>query len=126
MHGLVRFLRVLGLMLVPFIGCGDYDDQGCESPLTSACDGVDCNDENPCTVDECFYNLLTGGPVCLHDAVADGTACEVDGRESICTDGVCDFCIGVVCEDDDLCTRDVCIPATGTCEFPPVVCSDDN
>ena len=35
-------------------------------------------------------------------------------------------CDGVVCDDQDACTSDVCAPETGECVFTPIECADGN
>ena len=67
--------------------------------------GLDCDDDNSCTDDQC---LPEGG--CVHNPYPAGTPCD-DG--DICT--VNDSCVGGVCtgqavdcDDDNMCTEDVC------------------
>lgn len=112
MAHLVRFLRIFALMLLPFISCGDwlsYDDP---------CEGVNCDDRNPCTRDHCVGGECEAAH-CVHDPVKDGTNCSIRGASGVCMGGVCDLCVGVVCEDDgNPCTRDVCDPNNGTCGVP--------
>lgn len=112
MTHLVRFLRIFALMLLPFISCGDwlsYDDP---------CEGVNCDDRNPCTRDHCVGGECEAAH-CVHDPVKDGTNCSIRGASGVCMGGVCDLCVGVVCEDDgNPCTRDVCDPNTGRCGVP--------
>jgi hypothetical protein len=72
-----------------------------------------CDDENPCTDDDCDPD--TG--LCLIVAEPDGTACEdgnlCDGPE-VCSEGECDVPAGtpVVCEPGHACN-----PDTGDCEL---------
>ena len=106
-----RFLWVFGLLLVPFIACGDwlYDDP---------CEGVDCNDGNPCTHDRCEGSECVAAH-CVHPRVENGTGCSLRGASGVCINGVCDLCAGVVCEDDgNECIDDVCETYTGTCGVP--------
>ena len=106
-----RFLWVFGLLLLPFIACGDwlYDDP---------CEGVNCNDNNPCTEDRCVGGECEAAH-CVHPPVENGTGCSLGGASGVCMDGVCDLCVGVVCEDDgNECTDDVCDPYTGRCGVP--------
>ena len=102
MRYLVRFLSICGLVLIPFIGCGDFLGDW-ESP--DPCEGVNCDDGNPCTRDYCpsFYPAR-----CEHDPVPDGRACSVDGLSGVCKDGVCDLCEGVECENG-VCLNGVCV-----------------
>jgi hypothetical protein len=112
MSSLIRLLRILALMLLPFVACGDwfsYDDP---------CEGVSCDDRNPCTHDRC-----AGGECeavhCVHSPVKNGTSCSIGGVSGVCVDGVCDLCHGVICEDDgNECTEDTCDPKTGRCGVP--------
>ena len=112
MAHLVRFLRIFALMLLPFISCGDwlsYDDP---------CEGVNCDDRNPCTRDHCVGGECEAAH-CVHDPVKDGTGCSLRGASGVCVNGVCDLCAGVVCEDDgNECIKDVCDTYTGTCGVP--------
>lgn len=83
------------------------------------CDGVDCDDENPCTRDAC--NAEDGS--CGHDAREDGTPCDFGGLPGKCHAGVCEnanLCEGVDCTDGNECTEDVCDPRTTACSNPPV------
>jgi hypothetical protein len=84
-------------------------------------DPNDCDDQNVCTDDRC--DPQSGQ--CLHEPLI-GQACE-DG--DLCT--VKDICvedptgnvscegIPVICDDGDQCTRDLCDPSTGLCQFLP-------
>ncbi len=70
---------------------------------------LDCDDQNPCTLDNCdplqgcVYKSLTG------EACDDGDACTVAGH---CTAGQC-VSNPLECDDDNPCTDDFCDPATG-------------
>lgn len=82
----------------PF-GC---DAQGC---LGDPCLEMVCDDENVCTSDTC--NHATGEceftPVVA--ACDDGDACTLTDS---CLDGECVGSTPLVCEDDNLCTLDIC------------------
>jgi len=94
-------------------------DDGTVCSTASAClDGqcratalLDCDDDNPCTLDTCHPTLG-----CQHAAVADLTSC--DDRQA-CTTG--DRCIGgtctptgaTVCDDGKQCTDSTCLPDVG-------------
>ena len=107
---------------------------------------VDCNDDNPCTVDSCdglggcaFENIVAvcddGDPCTLGDICQDG---ECMGSASLtcddgnpCTDDSCGEagCLyeanEVGCDDGNACTSgDVC--AQGACKGSQVACDDDN
>ena len=118
LFGFVLFLLALGTLRT--VGCGD------ESPCG------DCNDGNPCTIDQCSSRRVGEPPgmcepderpvvpYCSNRAEPDGTPCGGgNGVSGVCIDGVCDLCEGVVCDDGNECTRD-CNPATGTCDYIPV------
>lgn len=88
---------------------------------------VVCDDLDPCTADAC--EPATGR--CLTPPAADGTPCnDLDActQTDACAGGTCVGTDPVVCDDGDPCTADACIPATGTCSFPPeedgVPCDD--
>jgi hypothetical protein len=90
----------------------------CEDAML--CEGVECEDDgNECTDDVC--DPATG--MCGHVTAEDDTACDFDGSAGLCKAGVCvdaKLCEGVDCDDDNECTKDVCDPATGNCDHPPV------
>jgi len=48
-------------------------------------------------------------------------SCDWDGAPGVCVDGACEknACEGVVCNDDNQCTRDWCDHGGGTCVFSP-------
>ena len=102
--------------------CTDQWHDGCVDMGVAVCGlvcggPVGCDDDDPCTADTC--DAATG--LCVHEVVADGTACRDDDR---CTTG--ETCQGGVCagetltcsSDDDPCTDDVCNPETGRCGVP--------
>jgi len=74
----------------------------------------DCDDANPCTVDR--FDRSDGH--CLHSVregtCDDGNACTADDR---CVAGSC-LGVGRRCDDDDVCTLNLCDPAIG-CIHPP-------
>jgi cysteine-rich repeat protein len=82
------------------------------------CQGVNCNDNNTCTVDAC--DPLDG--LCDNTPVPDGTSCNFGGLPGLCTSGLCEdamLCQGVVCNDANDCTGDSCDPQDGLCDFTP-------
>ncbi len=92
-----------------------------------ACLGLakSCSDDNSCTVDKC--DPKQG---CLFVLLPDQATCD-DGNA--CTQGdFCDhdgLCKGtpLVCDDQDPCTNDSCLPGQGNCAFSPTTgpaCSD--
>ncbi|UJR82026.1 lamin tail domain-containing protein [Sandaracinus amylolyticus] len=90
---------------------------------------LECDDSNPCTDDACV--AATG---CDHDPASAGTACAdadlCDGAEACDAAGNCVAGTPVDCSDDDLCTDDVCAPATGACTNPlaaaGATCADED
>jgi len=58
----------------------------------------------------------------------DGDACNLDGSEGVCVDGVCgeDLCKGVVCDDGIECTVGTCDYVDGTCDFTSLCFDDSN
>ncbi len=101
---------------------------------------MDCDDNDPCTIDSCDANgncvntpiVCDDGDPCTIDT-CDGTGTcvftPVDCDDSDpCTIDSCDAngnCVNepIICDDGDPCTTDVC-DGTGTCVFTPVVCDD--
>ncbi len=106
---------------------GDYCTAGiCHAAhVVCGCNvNSDCDDGNPCTVDGC--DPLGG---CINTPIAaglcdDGNACTSDDH---CAKG---YCLGVTiaCNDNEACSLDGCVPATG-CVFLPLqgpACTDGN
>jgi len=83
------------------------------------CEGVDCDDGDQCTDDEC------NAGECVHTAHTgscdDGDACT---GPDLCIDGVCVAGEKVICDDGNQCTNDACssvegcvhVFSTGGCE----------
>ena len=126
---LVRFLRVCALVLIPFIGCGDSGDEGCEVPEVNLCIGCDPCEGVACPPDgnECTREYCSGGS-CRSEPATNGRSCTYDGLSGVCVEGVCgeNLCEDDVCDDDDACTDEACDYVDGTCDFTPVVCNDGN
>jgi len=80
-----------------------------------------CDDDNPCTTDHFDRDSET----CVHQNNAnvcnDGNGCTRDDK---CFEGECRG-LARRCDDDDVCTYNLCDPASG-CYFPPdpMVCDD--
>jgi hypothetical protein len=106
---------------------GDYCTAGvCHAAhiVCSCSDGASCDDGNPCTVDGC-------DPLgdCINSPIAaglcdDGNACTASDH---CAKG---YCLGVtiLCNDNEACSLDGCVPATG-CVFLALQgasCTDGN
>ncbi len=90
----------------------------CMGGLCRAGMPLNCSDTNPCTLNSC--HPVTG---CQSSLAGAGTPCE-DGNlcttnETCTAGGVCTGGSPVVCNDNESCTVDSCIPATG-CRFDPV------
>jgi hypothetical protein len=93
------------------------------NPATGTCDyisvedGTNCDDgnDNECTYDTCIDGACTGPG----RWVTDGTVCDFDGGAGLCIDGVCEenLCAGVVCDDDNECTEELCDYVDGTCHI---------
>jgi len=84
-----------------------------------------CNDNNVCTTDSC--DPRTGCAfVNNNNFCSDGNLCTV---EDMCVGGTCQGGIPVVCNDNNPCTADSCIPAMGCvyANLPPgSTCDDGN
>ena len=129
---------------------GDACDDGnvctvadqCAEGLCVPGEAIDCDDDNPCTLDSC--DALLG---CVNEIVADGTVCEdgsactvadtcqaglcAPGAPAVCDDGLfcngaetCDDALGcrpgvTPCDDDVICTVDACNEAEDSCSFAP-------
>ena len=123
MRYLLRLLCVCALGVMPVVGCsGPYVDV-CFENCPDRCEGVVCSDDgNECTAEFCRNGGCTSSPV------DNGTDCTFDGAAGVCVDGECgeNLCEDVVCEDDEVCTNDMCDYEDGTCYFPPTLCSDGN
>jgi len=106
----------------PAVGCATkYNTAPCDDEsfctqvdacLDGKCTGaspLDCDDGNPCTLDEC--NPVAG---CGHTeqdiACSDGTECTAGDQ---CIAGQCVGGPAVLCDDDNPCTDDSCDPAVG-------------
>ena len=73
---------------------------------------VDCDDDNPCTVDSC-----DAAGLCEHEKVADDTACgdgDACNGDELCAAGVCTAGEPLDCDDQNDCTADTC-EADGGC-----------
>jgi hypothetical protein len=85
--------------------------------VSSLCEGVDCDDQNECTWDQC--NTSDGS--CSHDPVPNGSYCDFGGAPGLCVDGECvaELCAGVDCDYGNQCILDQCDPASGLCFLVP-------
>ena len=92
----------------------------------------DCQDDNPCTLDQCESRLCTFTPIancapsCAIDAdCSNGLYC--DGIER-CTNGRCEPGVVPACDDGVPCTVDSCSGSTDRCQHTPssAPCDDGN
>jgi len=91
------------------------DSKGCSVTGNVVLSDIICNDNNPCTSDQCVDGTCVYTPVVCDD----GYACTNDA----CLNGTCIF-VPISCYDTDPCTVDACVG--GQCVFTPVFCYDDN
>ena len=108
--------------------CDDGDAcngaESCHNPVCQPGTAIMCDDINPCTDDRC--DPATGQ--CRHvdntRPCDDGNRCT---RADSCLDGACRGGLPVDCDDQEACTSDSCVPATG-CVHEPVdgPCDDGN
>lgn len=96
----------------------------CSAKTCKAGSVVVCNDNNVCTSDACVpetgcvFTKLTG------TSCTDNSECTVGDK---CSNGTCAPGTTLDCNDNNVCTQDSCIAATG-CAHDPVtgVCTDNN
>lgn len=86
--------------------CDGEVDEGCGD----LCEGVNCDDGNPCTSDLCdpqigCYYEYNEGAQC-----DDGDACTENDQ---CIAGICAGGLPIVCDDGNVCTDDSCDSSTG-------------
>ncbi|HAN30172.1 MAG TPA: hypothetical protein DCQ06_01110, partial [Myxococcales bacterium] len=85
-----------------------------------------CNDNNPCTNDQCDPTKGCVFPVNIAPCF-DGDLCT---KNDVCSKGKCEpGNITKSCSDNDACTSDTCDPKTGKCNFLPLSgpsCDDGN
>lgn len=100
------------------------DSPSCEQE--DLCEDVQCNDDDPCTMDEC----QPSDGSCVFVPKEDGMDCEVNGDAGVCEQGQCqvngcqsdeDCQDSNVCNGVEVCGVDgVCVPS------PALNCDDDN
>ena len=130
------------LMVTSNLACAEVDGDGdiilakvtfeCQSPgdaaiLISPIDGFD-------TVAGCEVGLIYDSQIVPNTVTIHQISCLVDADcddNNLCTVEICDqgtgTCLiapGLECNDDNLCTTDTCDPETGECVFDPVGCND--
>ena len=89
----------------------------CTPPLGCNAPGFSCDDGNVCTTDSC--DTVSG--LCVHTP-ADGTSCgsaRCEGLtfypETVCSNGACPAQVPQNCNDNTICTSDVCNASSGGC-----------
>ncbi len=86
----------------------------------------DCNDSNPCTTDTCTVSSGACVNAANTDPCDDGNACTLADK---CGSSACAGIVKV-CNDNNTCTTDSCVPASGDCTAVAMadgaICSDDN
>ena len=81
----------------------------CADGVCDATNPISCDDENPCTDDECEDGVgCTATP--NNDPCDDNSVCTTDDS---CLDGSCAGGTPISCDDFDTCTDDACDPETG-------------
>ena len=107
---LLRAILVLAVAF--FTGCG-IDDLICNN-------ATDCNDQNPCTDDDC--DPAQGCTFLANEATCDDSnACTENDQ---CDQGVCNGS-PLDCDDGDECTIDYCVPTMG-CQTVAGMCADED
>lgn len=76
--------------------------------------GLDCNDDNPCTIDTCASDSCAHGNL-SDTGCDDGNACT---QGDSCSDGSCKAGSQLECDDGNPCTYDGCDQSAG-CVFKP-------
>ncbi|MEM9191167.1 MAG: MYXO-CTERM sorting domain-containing protein [Myxococcota bacterium] len=77
---------------------------------------ADCVDGNACTTDDCAGGLCVNNPVPVGTSCADADMCN--GAETCAAGGVCAAGMNLNCNDDNACTMDRCVAATGCANMP--------
>ena len=130
-NGMASWSLVLGLVLaLGATGCGtgdggepigDADTTADISGEVVACDeAAQCDDENPCTTDECVDGVCQWTHV--DNTCDDGNACT---ENDICAAGECEGTLKV-CDDGEYCNGvESCNAVTGACEDGEAPVVDD-
>ncbi len=99
-------------------GSGDMADSTGAPSCTIETAAEDCNDDDPCTFDQC-----DSSGECLIEPWPDGTACDADdGTAGSCQAGACvvECTRADECDDDNACTVDSCDSRVGACVNDPL------
>ncbi len=122
-----------GLCSSQYLGDGKFCNDGKTCTNNDTCTGgvcvgkatANCDDANPCTVDDC-----NDAGACSHTP-KDGLLCNDNNpctAKDACTFGACIGGDLTVCDDSKPCTNDFCDPAKGGCVYQPKLlgspCSD--
>ena len=104
--------------------CSDGDvcsgNDTCVSGLCMGLAGTNCNDGNPCTDDLC--DPTSGCTYSYNEqSCEDGDLCS---SPDSCVEGECVPGPATICDDDDLCTVDICKSDVG-CLYSPLDCNDE-
>ena len=105
--------------------------ENCEEGQTSCTGGTltDCDDGNECTLSQC--DCVEGDAVCSHTDKADDSPCSFSENDctegDTCTSGVCNPGLPLDLDDQNPCTKDLCVK--GEVEHQPLAegsCEDGN
>jgi fibro-slime domain-containing protein len=119
--------------LIPVV-CNDNNNctiDSCVPQTGCSFTAIDCNDFNACTIDACdqllgcTHTKIANCTPCLNGTCPQPTACY--GYQCTLKNHSASACqnISKVCNDNNLCTLDLCA-LPGGCYFPPIVCNDNN
>ncbi|NUN12240.1 MAG: DUF1566 domain-containing protein [Myxococcales bacterium] len=101
-------------------GEDEFDDTAHNEDTTgdaaTTCDPSDCDDNNVCTTEECneqgdCVSIPATGQPC-----DDGDICSAN---EVCNKGTCRSDTPTICEDNNPCTEDSCVPEVG-CSFEAI------
>jgi hypothetical protein len=123
----------LGVEGSPTAACGaclpETAPFNCESTSVAFQDEVSATGTDAAPPESPFFNL----PLSSATTNATPVAPHVCDDNNLCTTDVCDpadpdGCVftPTTCDDNNACTTDLCDPATGQCAFTPTVTCDDN
>ena len=132
-HGVGSCNPATGVCSDPAIGDGTACDDGDECTQSDSCLAGVCEGSNPVVCpasDQCHdvgsCDQATG--FCSDPVLADGVACD-DGSEctlgDTCQAGSCQAGEAPDCDDNTLCTDDLCLPISGCINSPNNVLCDD-